>query len=399
MRFTAADSLRQRADFREKRYRKLPNLINVHSWMPVAFDPFLAVDEQIIDLNLGVTFLSQNLLSNTEAYASYGWNRNEGSLFNLGVRYFGLGLRFDLDAAFGGNQLFYSLAQYDPETGNPVYQERPAPDKYYSLGLTATLPLYLQRGYHTRQLSLSAGWNYSNGMVANLHRIEWGEDGWISNMQRIGFRRGLHKLSFGAGFSDQVALAHRDFAPRWGYVVSASYTLNPADTYFSDLISCYGQLYLPGVAPHHSLQLAATYQTSIGGYKFPVGLRAVELPLDAPHPARLHLVGHRGQQLHGPVGRLPAAGVVSRGGHRLGALRQARAAERRRRLRAVPRLRPQGDGLAAHLVRGRRPALRHQPLPAARRGDHDRGAVVLPPFERRDVVYRLAGAPVLIFFA
>ena len=62
-----------------------------------------------------------------------------------------------------------------------------------------------------------------------------------------------------------------------------------------------------------------------------------------------------------------------------------------------------GSGLAAltaacYLVRGRRPALRHQPLPAARRGDHDRGAVVLPPFERRDVVYRLAGAPVLIFF-
>ena len=271
VRFTAADSARQRADFRVRRYRKLPNLVNVHSWMPVAFDPFLAVDEHIVDLNLGVTFLSQNLLSNTEAYASYGWTRSEGSLFNLGVRYYGLGLRFDLDAAFGGNQLFYSLAQYDPETGNPVYQERPAPDKYYSLGLTATLPLYLQRGYHTRQLSLSAGWNYSNGMVANLHRIEWGEDGWISNMQRIGFRRGLHKLSFGAGFSDQVALAHRDFAPRWGYVVSASYTLNPADTYFSDLISCYGQLYLPGVAPHHSLQLAATYQTSIGGYKFPSG--------------------------------------------------------------------------------------------------------------------------------
>ena len=271
VRFTAADSARQRADFRVRRYRKLPNLVNVHSWMPVAFDPFLAVDEHIVDLNLGVTFLSQNLLSNTEAYASYGWTRSEGSLFNLGVRYYGLGLRFDLDAAFGGNQLFYSLAQYDPETGNPVYQERPAPDKYYSLGLTATLPLYLQRGYHTRQLSLSAGWNYSNGMVANLHRIEWGEDGWISNMQRIGFRRGLHKLSFGAGFSDQVALAHRDFAPRWGYVVSASYTLNPADTYFSDLISCYGQAYLPGVAPHHSLQLAATYQTSIGGYKFPSG--------------------------------------------------------------------------------------------------------------------------------
>ena len=140
----------------------------------------LYTSEHNINLNLGVTLLSQNLLSNTEAYASYGWNRNEGSLFNLGVRYFGLGVHLDLDASYGGNQLFYSLVSYDPQTGDPIYQKRPSPDKYYSIGLAATLPLYFQRGYHTRQLSVSAGWNYSNGMVANLDKIEW-DRGQISN--------------------------------------------------------------------------------------------------------------------------------------------------------------------------------------------------------------------------
>ena len=38
----------------------------------MAFNPFEAVDEHNINLNLGVTLLSQNLLSNTEAFASYG---------------------------------------------------------------------------------------------------------------------------------------------------------------------------------------------------------------------------------------------------------------------------------------------------------------------------------------
>lgn len=268
--FSEGDSTRQRGAFRARRYRKVPHMINVHSWMPVAFNPFDAVDEHNIDLNLGVTLLSQNLLSNTEAYASYGWNRSEGSLFNLGVRYFGLGVRLDLDASYGGNQVFYSLAAVDPVTGNPVYQKRPAPDKYYSVGLSATLPLYLQRGYHTRLLSVSTGWNYSNGMVANMGKIEW-DEGKISNIEHVGFREGLHKLSFGVGFSDQVRLAHRDFAPRWGYTVSTSYTFNPANANFSDLVSLFGQLYLPGFAPHNSLRLAATYQTSIGGYKFPSG--------------------------------------------------------------------------------------------------------------------------------
>ena len=262
-------SLRQCGTFRARRYRKVPNLVNVHSWMPVAFNPFAAVDEHVIDLNVGLTLISQNLLSSTEAYASYGWNRHEGSLVNLGVRYFGLGVRFDLDASYGGNQLFYSLAGRDGQ-GNPVYQSRPAPDKYYSVGLSATLPLYFQRGYHTRQLSLSAGWNYSNGMVADLGKIEW-ENGSISNIQRVGFREGLHKVSFGAGFSDQVRMAHRDIAPRWGYTFSANYTFNPENTHFSDLISFYGQAYLPGFAPHNSVLVAATYQTSIGGYKFPSG--------------------------------------------------------------------------------------------------------------------------------
>ena len=269
VRYMRADSVGQSGEFRAKRYRKVPNLVNVHSWMPVAFNPFAAVDEHVIDLNVGLTLISQNLLSSAEAYASYGWNRHEGSLVNLGVRYFGLGVRFDLDASYGGNQLFYSLAGRDQQ-GNPVYQSRPAPDKYYSVGLSATLPLYFQRGYHTRQFSLSAGWNYSNGMVADLGKIEW-ENGSISNIQRIGFREGLHKVSFGAGFSDQVRMAHRDIAPRWGYTFSANYTFNPANAHFSDLISFYGQAYLPGFAPHNSVLVAATYQTSIGGYKFPSG--------------------------------------------------------------------------------------------------------------------------------
>ena len=270
VRFSPADSLRQAGEFRTKRYRKAPNLVNVHSWMPLAFDPFAAVDEHVIDVNVGATFISQNLLSNTEAYASYGWNRREGSVFRLGARYFGLGVHFSLDAAYGGNQVFYSVGQFNAETNTYEYQKRPAADKYYSVGLSATLPLYFQCGYHNRQLSIAAGWNYSNGMVANLGRIEW-KDHNITNLEHIGFHEGLHKLAFSVGFSDQVRLAHRDFAPRWGYTLSAGYTFNPSDDNFSDLISTYARFYLPGFVRHHSFMVAASYQTSIGGYKFPSG--------------------------------------------------------------------------------------------------------------------------------
>ncbi len=270
VRFLPADSAAQAARFRTKRYRKVPNLVNIHSWMPLAFNPFDLADEQHIDLNAGLTLISQNLLSNTEAYASYGWNRNEGSLWNLGIRYYGLGVRFDVAASYGGNQLFYRLSQFDEQTSKPVYQTTPSPDRYYSFDVSASLPLYFQSGYHSRTLSFSAGWNYSNGMVADMDGIEW-ENGKISNIQRVGFEKGLHKLSFSAGFSDYVQLSHRDFLPRWGYSISAAYTVDPANDDFSDLAVLYGVGYLAGFAPHHSIRVAASYQTSIGGYKFPTG--------------------------------------------------------------------------------------------------------------------------------
>ena len=66
-------------------------------------------------------------------------------------------------------------------------------------------------------------------------------------------------------------MAHRDIAPRWGYTLSTLYTFNPANVHFSDLISFFGQAYLPGLAAHNSLKVAATYQTSVGGDKFPAG--------------------------------------------------------------------------------------------------------------------------------
>lgn len=271
VRFTAADSLQQGAAYPARRYRKGTNLIDVHSWMPAAFDPFEAVDEHRVDVNVGLTLLSQNLLSNTEAFAYYGWNRNEGSLFKVGVRYFGLGVHLDFDASYGGNQLFYALpAQRDPQTGLLSSQPRPAPDKYYSFGLGASLPLLFQQGYHTRRLTLSTAWNYSNGRVAEVDKAVW-YDGRIVNIRDIGFREGLHKIAVGATWSDQVRLAHRDLAPRWGYTLGATYTFNPADHNFSDLVSLYGQAYLPGAAPHNSVKVAATYQTSVGGYKYPWG--------------------------------------------------------------------------------------------------------------------------------
>jgi hypothetical protein len=148
-----------------------------------------------------------------------------------------------------------------------VLDELPALGTYYNVGGMASLPLYFQAGYHTRYVQITAGYNYSNGMVAKVDKLSIELDkGNVSNITKIGYKEGVHLLQFGAGFQDQVRMAHKDFLPRWGQVLSMNYALNPEDKNFSHLVSVYAKGYFPGVAKHHSLSFAAVYQTSIKGF-------------------------------------------------------------------------------------------------------------------------------------
>ena len=243
-----------------------------------------------MDFNLGATIMSQNILSTASGYLTWGWNSKEGSVFKGHFRYYGLGVNLSISATYGGTQQLYSAYTYlyNPITGgydavfggkeeyvtNPitgreeqVLNNVPLLGKYYNVGMMASLPLYFQAGYHTRYAQISAGYNYSNGMVAKLDKLSLNiKEGVVSNLAKIGYKEGVHLLQFGAGYQDVVRLAHKDFQPRWGQVFSVNYALNPADNNFSHLVSSYCKLYFPGFVRHHSFTVAAAYQTSIGGF-------------------------------------------------------------------------------------------------------------------------------------
>ncbi|MBQ5647802.1 MAG: hypothetical protein IIV16_01615 [Alistipes sp.] len=303
VRFIGADSMlmqaqsdtntkrnRQKA-LRDKRYSGATHLFNIHSWAPVSYDPFALSEEGALDFNLGATIMSQNILSTASGFLTWGWNAKEGHVFKGSFRYYGLGVNLSVNATYGGTQQLYSAYSYlynpisnryetvlpggkeeyvtNPITGKEelVLNEVPERGKYYNVGVMASLPLYFQAGYHTRFVQVSAGYNYSNGLVAKVDKLSVAlGKGSVSNIAKIGYKEGVHLLQFGAGYQDMVRLAHKDFLPRWGQVISVNYALNPADHNFSHLISVYGKGYFPGVAKHHSLSLAAVYQTSLGGF-------------------------------------------------------------------------------------------------------------------------------------
>jgi hypothetical protein len=260
----AADSIAVKHP--KRRFSRIGHAINIHSWAPASYNPYEIVEESKVAFNLGATIIAQNLLSTAEGFLTWGWNRDEGSVFKGTFRYYGLGVSLWFSGTYGGTQNVHTIYYYDPEKQEIVFPHPPKRDRYYSLSAGATLPLLFQRGYHTSQLTLSTSWNFSNGMTANVDKITI-NGGKITNLETIGYSEGVHQLSLGVGFSNQVRMSHRDFLPPWAVALSASYTLNPTTDDFGHLAVLYGKVYTPGFAKHHSLSLAASYQTSIGGFQ------------------------------------------------------------------------------------------------------------------------------------
>ena len=270
--YTPKVEAEQQASHPAKRFRKALRGVNLHSWAPTAFDPYETIDEHTFNPLVGLTLLSQNLLSNTEAYASYGWDELEQSIFKVGLRNSSLGVQLGLDATYGGAQQVYSVGYYDAEKEANVYQPLPNVEEGYSVTASATLPLLFDRGRALRQLSFGVGWSYTNGQVADLDALQWSGSE-IANIGAVGYNKGLHKLALSVAFVDQLKLAHRDFLPRLGYRLQMGYSLNPTNADFASTFVGYGSVYLPGFGAHHSIQLGAAYQQAVGGYRYPSGSR------------------------------------------------------------------------------------------------------------------------------
>lgn len=248
-----------------RRFNRLAHIVNIHSWAPASYDPYAITEDSDIAFNLGATIMSQNILSTAEGFLTWGWNPHEGSIFKGTVRYYGFGINLWAKGTYGGKQKLHKVWIFNPDTGEPEFPDEPQLGRYYSLSAGATLPILLQHGYHTSQFALTTSWSFTNGMVANVDRINF-EGGKIQNFKTIGYSEGVHLLNIGASYSDQVRMSHRDFLPRWGVVAQINYAMNPIANYFSHLAVIYGKVYTPGFAKHHSLSVAASYQRLIGGF-------------------------------------------------------------------------------------------------------------------------------------
>ncbi len=262
VKFDSVDLLKSSEEHPDKKYRKISHLFNLHSWAPIRFDPFNILNEMSLDIGLGATLISQNLLSSCESYLSYGWDHYQGSIFRGGVKYDGLGVNLSLTSTYGGDQNLYYITEQD--VGRDL-------KRYADVNFSASLPLYFNRGYKNHAVTPYVSWSYSNGIVPTGLDYEYAFDpGLMQTYLKLKYRdlsTGLNKLSFGATYSNYVQSAYRDLATPLGYTLSANFALDPFNSEFSQLMSFYGKLYTPGLAKNNSFTVALAYQDLLGGFR------------------------------------------------------------------------------------------------------------------------------------
>ncbi len=263
---------------RIERFRKGFNMLNVHSWAPLGFDPDGVVGEESLNIHLGASLISQSLLNNTFAHLMYAWTE-KGSQVAGRIRYYGFTPKIEVEARYGGgDQLAYlptviTSVPGDPDTSpeNPSKPgQKPDPEpsdtdrpeialpatpslkNYFDVSLRLFMPILLDAGYHIRYLTPDIELSHNNAL--------------LYDPAGNGYDHGMQKLSVSLQYIDNVRMAHRDFLPRWGYAVRLSSVSDPFNRNFGKLWSAYVRGYLPGVALHHSIRLRAAYQYQHAGY-------------------------------------------------------------------------------------------------------------------------------------
>lgn len=200
--------------------------------------------------NLLAGVSSQDLLSTTALSAGYGYNTNEQQG------------QFYTDFSF---QAWYPIIDINYTNGNrrtDIYidSQRPLDSlrsdvwQQQQLNLGLRLPFNLTRSKYIRSMSLAS--------YISLTQVS----GYDLNQRYISESfNGLNKSWIASwSFTRQLKTASRDLAPRLAQSLFMYYRKAFDSNIEGGLFAIQGSLFLPGLAPHHSLRLRGAYQYQMG---------------------------------------------------------------------------------------------------------------------------------------
>jgi hypothetical protein len=220
-----------------KKYSKLKNAFNFHSWAP------LALDVQNMDANPGVSFFSQNLLSSAFTTLGYAYDLNEqtGKTY-ITYSYAGWYPVIDITADYGKRKS-YTVDEEDNRIDFSWMETN------FKAGIH--LPLNFTSGMYSWSLRPAVEFNYT--------QLDLEEDAGVV------FRRNNYKtINYRLNTSNYMKMSAHDIYPRWGQLFGL--TLRTAPFEGDELGSMFageGRLYFPGLLKHNSFNVYAGFQKRI----------------------------------------------------------------------------------------------------------------------------------------
>lgn len=231
----------KRGDYNPASFNKLLHSVNIHSWLPLYFDymnPEAALRPERIPVSLGVTLLSQNLLSTVTGMVGYEF-RDKIHYLHSGIRLKGRYPIVDLRIDYGGYPLVDRINSLDNVPVNP--------DR---VGFSADtyIPFRLNTGKYISVLQPFFGFTYSSDI--------------LPDESRTSYVSGISKLHYRIYFSSYLRKGRKDILPRLGLSFNAGFINAPFNSYnFGNLSYSAVTAYFPGFIPHQTVRLRYSAQT------------------------------------------------------------------------------------------------------------------------------------------
>ena len=240
-----------------KKYRKVLNLFKFHSWLPLYvnyLDPELTLNPEHLPVSLGISLVSQNLLSTAISQVGYEY-RNGTHMFHSGIKLSGRYPVLNMYLDYGGEPDVLLLRE-EGDTAMSLPQ---------ALSFTAQsyIPLRFNTGKFLSIIQPGITYSYQR----DLQYIE----------EKDIYRTGAHYLFYTLYGSFYLRKGKKEILPRMGLTASGGYYHAPFDNrVYGSVYTTAVTGYLPGFMKHQTIRLTFNYQK--------------QLPLDRTRPAFINLM-------------------------------------------------------------------------------------------------------------
>ena len=233
--------------YTSKKYSKLANIFNFHSWAPVH------IDSESEEIRPGISLMSQNKLSTAITQLGYDYSTvNKTGKWVAKFDYTGLFpvLKFNADYGKERSQ-YYQINNLTNSLGQVIKKDTQLINFSYKV-------LNINGG-------ISIPLNVSHGKMYRLIQPEF-QVGYSQIWQDAStpkslFRGTIIPLTYRLYVHNLLKLGHRDIQPAIGQIIDIYFRHSPfGDRDYGTIWSAEGTLYFPGLVRHHGLKINGGFQ-------------------------------------------------------------------------------------------------------------------------------------------